>query len=178
MEVRKLKEDASSITLGWTPVPGVDGYRFWSAGILRSRTCDPKRDNVKFSKGQEPYVVEAVVFSGQDSGSYPPNAPPPVQTYVKVAPRICNETDRGDQRFCMFNPDGSLRPGVTRLANNQYTDESGAKYAADGDGLEESAVRSKKHIDGLVGSDSIDGRPYCSLPMVGDPTKNTGSWTI
>ena len=179
MEVRKLSEDKTSVTLGWDPVPNVDGYRFWSAGVLRSRTCDPKRSSVKFSKGQEPYVVEAVVFTGQDSGSYPPNAPPPVQTYVRVAPRVAYKTDRGDARYCMFNPDGSLRPGVTKLPSGQYTDESGAKYAADGDGLEESSVRSPgSSANCATASDSIDGRAYCSLPMQGDPTKNTGSWTI
>jgi hypothetical protein len=178
MDVRKISEDKSSLTLGWDPVPGVDGYRFWSAGVLRSRTCDPKRSSVKFSKGQEPYVVEAVVFTGQDSGSYPPNAPPPVQTYVKVAPRVAYKTDRGDARYCMFNPDGSLRDGIYRDADGFYHDEV-ARYARDGDGLEESGVRSPgSAADCPTSASNIDGRAYCSLPMQGDPTKNTGSWTI
>ena len=30
----------------------------------------------------------------------------------------------------------------------------------------------------LTSALEIDGRPYCSLPTTGDPTKNTGSWAI
>lgn len=112
-------------------------------------------------------------------GPNPPPPPPPEPTYVKVAPKVCNKVPNGsDPRFCMFQPDGSLRPGVTRLPNGQYTDESGAKYAADGDGLEESSIRSTDFVPGLKFANDTDGVPYCQLPMVGDPTKNTGSWTV
>jgi hypothetical protein len=128
---------------------------------------------VKFSKGQEPYRIEAVVLSPIDSGTYPAVPPP---SYKKVAPRVAYAEGGADARFCMFNPDGTLRPGVSRLPNGQYTDESGAKYAADGDGLEESAIRSP--APAVTGARQIDGRPYCSLPLEGDPTKNTGSWAI
>jgi hypothetical protein len=112
--------------------------------------------------------------------SLPPPTPeppkPPEPTYVKVAPRVAYKEGGSDARFCMFNPDGSLRPGVSRLPNGQYTDESGAKYQASGDGLEESGIRSPGPA--VTGALQIDGRPYCSLPLMGDPTNNTGSWAI
>ncbi len=112
-------------------------------------------------------------------GPPPPTPEPPPVTYKKVAPKVCNKVPNGsDARFCMFEPDGSLRPGVVRLPNGQYTDESGAKYAADSDGLEESSIRSTAFVPGLKFANDTDGVPYCQLPMVGDPTKNTGSWAI
>ena len=53
-------------------------------------------------------------------------------------------------------------------------DESGATY--DENGLCKNGRRS----DGpaITSALEIDGRPYCSLPTMGDPTKNTGSWAI
>lgn len=108
-----------------------------------------------------------------------PKPPDPVPTpYKKVAPRVAYKTDRADARFCMFNVDGSLRPGVTRLPDGRYQDEV-AQYSADGDGLELSGVRSPGSAnDCPTSASNIDGREYCSLPMMGDPTKNTGSWLI
>lgn len=177
MQLRKVSETATSITLGWDPVPGADGYRFYSDGVLRSRTFDPKVTTVKFSKAQSRYRVEAVKVVPVDSDEFPDAAPP--QTYLKVAPRVAYKTDRGDARFCMFEADGSLRPGVVRLLDGQYTDESGAKYNADGDGLENSSIRSPgSAADCPTSASNIDGRPYCSLPLQGDPTKNTGSWLV
>jgi len=178
MELRKIKEDATTITLGWDPVPGCDGYVFYSAGVRRSKTMDPTRRSVRMSKGQQPYRVEAVRLSTINYGEYPSPTQPPPQTYKKVAPRVAYKTDRADARYCMFNPDGSLRPGIVRLSSGVYQDEV-AQYSADGDGLELSGVRSGgSPADCPTGSDSIDGRSYCSLPMQGDPTKNTGSWLI
>jgi hypothetical protein len=168
MEIRKVKEDAHSIWLGWDPVPGVDGYRFWSAGVLRSRTCDPKRNEVKFSKGQEPYMVEAVVFGPKDAGTYPASTPPPVQNYVKVAPRVAYKEGGSDARFCCENQPGVVRDG------DGWRDESGATYDTNG------LCRNGKRSDGpaVTGALQIDGRPYCSLPMTGDPKLNSGSWAI
>lgn len=179
MEIRKIAETATSITLGWDPVPGCDGYIFYSAGVRRSKTMDPSRRSIKFSKGMEPYRVEAVRLSVIAFDEYPdPVKPPPTTTYKKVAPRVAYKTDRGDARYCMFEADGSLRPGITRLPSGAYQDDV-AQYSADGDGLELSGVRTGgSPADCATGSDSIDGRPYCSLPMQGDPTKNTGSWLI
>lgn len=167
MAIRKVSETSSSITLGWDAVPGADGYRFYSAGVLRSKTMDPSRTTVKFSKGQEPYVVEAVILSKIDSGSYPSVTP----VYKKVAPRVAYKQDGSDARYCLVD-----QPGVVRQPNGTWRDEV-AEY--DNDGLCLGSERSGGSAsDGIVGAKEIDGRPYCSLPMTGDPTKNTGSWKI
>ena len=103
-----------------------------------------------------------------------PPPPPP----VLVAPKTVNTEGGSDQRFCMFNPDGTLRPGVFKRADGFYTDQSGAVYARNGDGLEESGVRNKDVIPGLVGAKQMDGRSACECPTVGDPALNTGSWKV
>ncbi len=176
--LRKIKEDATTITLGWDPVPGCDGYVFYSAGVRRSKTMDPSRRSVRLSKGQEPYRVEAVRLTTIDYGEYPVVKPPPEPTYKKVAPRVAYKTDRADARYCLFLPGGMLRPGVTQRQDGKFTDESGAVYT-DGDGLDESGRRSPGSAnDCPTSASNIDGREYCSLPMQGDPTKNTGSWLI
>jgi hypothetical protein len=175
-EVRKVKEDNTSITLGWDPVAGADGYRFFSAGVLRSETMDPARTTVKFSKGQEPYVIEAVHLNKIDSGKYPA---PPTPAFKKVAPITVREEGGSDQRVCLFEggvEGGPLRPGVVDLGGGKYTDESGAIYQSNG--LEDSSLRTKVHDTALVGARSMDGRNACQCPPTGDPTKNTGSWTI
>ena len=174
IQLRKVSETATKITLGWSKVANADGYRFYVNGKQVSRTCDRNKTEVTFGKvpnGQ--YTVEAVFFSRLDEGTYPTD-PPPV--YVKVAPRVAYAEGGADARFCMFETNGTLRPGVTRRSDGKYTDESGAVYAADGDGLEESGIRSP--APAVTGARQIDGRPFCSLPLEGDPTRNTGSWLI
>jgi hypothetical protein len=170
MNIRKVAETATTLTLGWDPVPGCDGYRFYSAGVLRSKTMDPKRKTVKFSKGQEPYVIEAVVLQRLDAGTWPPSGP----TYKKVAPRVAYAQGGADARFCLTE-NGSLRPGVSQRADGKYTDESGAVYT-NLDGLDESGIRSGAPAP--TGAREIDGRPICTLPTEGQPTNNTGSWKI
>lgn len=106
----------------------------------------------------------------------PGPVPPPKP--VLVAPKTVNTQGGSDQRFCMFDGSGGLRPGVVRRNDGFYTDESGAVYAANGDGLEESSVRNKDVIPGLVGAKEMDGRSACECPTVGSPTNNTGSWKV
>jgi len=117
----------------------------------------------------------------------PPNGggtpePPPVQTYKKVAPITVRAEGGSDQMVCLWagapGDVNNLQPGVVRLPSGEYTDDSGAKYAADGDGRENSGVRTKVNDPALVGARSMDGRSACQCPPVGDPTKNTGSWTV
>lgn len=104
-----------------------------------------------------------------------PEPPPPA--YKKVAPITVRQEGGSDQRVCLFDG-GNLRPGVFRRGDGTYGDESGAVYAANGDGLEDSSVRTKVNDPALVGAKSMDGRSACECPPVGDPTKNTGSWTV
>jgi hypothetical protein len=121
-------------------------------------------------------MVEAVVFGPKESGVYPASTPPPVQNYLKVAPRVAYKEGSSDARFCMFEKDGTLRPGVSRRSDGKYTDESGAVYQSSGDGLEESGIRSPGPA--VTGALQIDGRAYCDLPLTGDPTLNSGSWAV
>ena len=165
MVIRKVAETASTITLGWDPVPGADGYRFYSAGVLRSKTMDPSRRTVKFSKGQEPYKIEAVVLTPIDSGTYPPSPPP---AYKKVAPRVAYAVPGADARYCVHN-----QPGVVEQPNGTFRDAV-AEY--DADGLCLGSERSPSPA--VTAANEIDGRPYCSLPTMGDPQLNTGSWAI
>ena len=106
-----------------------------------------------------------------------PPPPPPPPTFMKVAPITVRAEGGSDQRVCLFI-NGNLRPGVFRRPDGTYGDESGAVYAANGDGLEDSSVRTKVTDPRLVGAKSMDGRSACECPTVGDPLSNTGSWTI
>jgi hypothetical protein len=74
LTLRKLSEDATTITLGWDPVAGI-GYRFTrsAANGRYSHTWDPTRSSARFSKDSGWYAVEAMGLSA--SGVYPP---PPV----------------------------------------------------------------------------------------------------
>jgi hypothetical protein len=78
-QVFKISENASSITLGWARQPG-DGYRFWRNGVVVSRTFDPSRTSVKFSKGVS-YKVEVQLVSFGNTGVYPPA---PVSNVIKA----------------------------------------------------------------------------------------------
>ena len=163
MVVRKVSETATTITLGWDAVPGADGYRFYSAGVLRSKTFDKSRKTVKFSKGQAPYKIEAVVLKPIDSGTYPATTPPPPPpTYKKVAPRVAYKAGGSDARYCLRDFP-SLRDDV-------------ASY--DVNGLCNGGRSDGSPADCPTSALEIDGREYCSLPTQGDPTKNTGSWLI
>lgn len=169
MTIRKVSETATTITFGWDPVPGADGYRFYSAGVLRSKTMDPRRRTVKFLKGQEPYKIEAVVLNPIDSGTYPPSQPSP--TFKLVAPRVAYAVPGADARYCVIG-----QPGVGLQPDGTYRDEV-AQY--DTDGLCLGAERSGgSQADGIVSAREIDGRALCSLPMPGNPSLNTGSWKI
>ena len=176
MTLKKKSETATRITFEIVDVPaGVEAFAFYADGRRVSKTCKSGQREVTFSKGAAAYTVTAVAFAPITSASYPSTPPPPPPTYKKVAPRVAYKTDRADARYCLFESDGRLRPGVTRRPDGKYTDESGAVYT-DGDGLDESGVRSP--APAVTSASNIDGRPYCSLPLEGDPTKNTGSWTI
>lgn len=106
--------------------------------------------------------------------------PPPPPPYLKVAPRAAEKQDASDARFCLFNqPGGALRPGCFQITSGpnsgKYSDESGAIYT-NADGLDESGIRSD--APALTKAKEIDGREICSLPLFGDPLKNTGSWSV
>lgn len=153
MQIRKVGETDTTITLGWDPVAGADGYRFYSAGVLRSRSMDPKRRTVKFSKGQEPYKIEAVQLTPIDTGTWPSTPPPP-----QVAPRTYNKVPSADARFCVA--------GLPRDHRGLYVD---AFSAYDENGLDVDGGRSRDtQVPGLKPANEMDGRgacdPYNSFP--------------
>lgn len=175
MKLVKVKEDGSTITLGWEPVPGAQGYLFYRNGVQVSRTFDPKRRTVRISKPGV-YRVQAISFTVVDEDTYP-DAPAP--TAKKVAPITVRQEGGSDQRVCLFTGEeegGPLRPGVRQLPDGRYTDESGALYQSNG--LEDSSIRTKATDPRLVGARSMDGRNACQCPPVGSPDDNTGSWQI
>lgn len=179
MKVTK-KDGLLFTTVFWEGVPGAAGYRLYSAGTPRSRTFDPARRSARFSKGQDPYEVEAIKLVPIDRGSTAQQVPDPTPTFKRVAPITVTQEDGSDQRVCLFDASGNLRPGVRRLPSGQYTDESGALYKSDGDGLEDSSIRTKLPTGafGLATARALDGRSACQCPALGDPAKNTGSWTV
>ena len=71
-----ISEDASTITLGWTPV-GDRGYRFSRSAAPGkfSHTWDASRSSARFSKDSESYSVEALAAAA--SGVFPPVVVPP-----------------------------------------------------------------------------------------------------
>lgn len=155
MNVRKIAETATSITLGWDAVPGADGYRFYSAGVLRSRTFDPSRRSVKFSKGQAPYKIEAVKLSVLDSGEYPapkPPDPPPTPTRKFLAPQTYNKGSRGqDAQYCTT--------GLPRDPNG-IPYEPSAPGITYNDGLCNGG-RTGDPVPGLKPADEMDSRGPC-----------------
>lgn len=59
LTLRKLAEDATTITLGWTPPADASGYRFSRDGRVVSHTWNGARNSVRFSKGGA-YTVETL----------------------------------------------------------------------------------------------------------------------
>jgi len=113
-------------------------------------------------------------------GPVPPKPTPVPPAYVKVAPRATNPEGGSNVQYCMYNEDGSLRPGVTDHGNDNFSDESGATYH---EGLQTSGIRDENYVvPGLPGSRGMDGRSPCQClkdaGYPGDPMKNTGAWHI
>lgn len=110
LDVHLVSQNASVITLGWTPQPGY-GYLFSVNGSLVSRTNDPSRSSVKFSKVTNGVYEVAVIVKGA-TGSYPPPAPPPPKNQCE------DGTDNdGDGKI-----DYPADPGCIGLTDNDETD--------------------------------------------------------
>lgn len=75
--LRVVSETDSTITFGWDPVAGADGYRFYADGKAVSRTFDPSRTTVRFGKQFATYkVVSLTVTEAGTVGVYPEPASP------------------------------------------------------------------------------------------------------
>jgi hypothetical protein len=119
--LRLVSQTNSTITLGWEQQPGY-GYLFSSAGVLRSRTNDPSRTTVKFSKvTPESYDVDVIVKGA--NGHYPGVVipPPPTSTILQT---IAN---------------GSTIPSIVNWR---------AVYDANGDGVEDDPGSVQFLVDG------------------------------
>lgn len=122
-DVRKVSETATTITLGWDAQPGADGYRFYKDGVAVSRTFDPSRTTVKFSKDAQTYGVTVLRVSEGDAGTYPPPAVP-----TGCAVTTPNVPDGPDGRGGCFpgptntGPNGTLtaHTGSCSLASGNY----------------------------------------------------------
>lgn len=80
-----ISETSTTITLGWTPVPGCVGYRFTAETQAKpSHTWDPTKSTVKFSKGSSWYKVEALGV--QEFDTWPDAAPPPTGIKLRDKP--------------------------------------------------------------------------------------------
>jgi hypothetical protein len=121
LELRLVSETTSTLTLGWDPQAGY-GYLFSADGVVVSRTNDPSRSTVKFSKSFSDYEV-AVIVKGT-TGSWPPPTPPPPPTVAKITQTITS---------------GATLTGVTPWF---------AVYDADGDGVEDDPGSVQWFVDG------------------------------
>ena len=105
MQLTKLAETTTTVTLGWQPVAGASGYVFYADGKRVSNTWNPAADRVKFAKGAAEYRVEAV--AAKESGVWPTaTVPPPppagkfggslAQPFPEITgtPQVCNSWAR------------------------------------------------------------------------------------
>lgn len=106
-----VSQTSSTITLGWTPQPGY-GYLFSADGTLVSRTNDPSRSQVKFSKNQNNSYDIDVIVKGANGHCCTVTPPPPPKNQCEDA--VDND---GDGKI-----DYPADPGCTALTDNDETD--------------------------------------------------------
>jgi len=99
-QVRLVSQTNSTITLGWDAQPGY-GYLFSAGGVLVSRTNDPARTSVKFSK-VTPASYDVDVITKGANGHYPETAPPP----PPPPPAVCADglDNDGDGKVDLADP--------------------------------------------------------------------------
>lgn len=85
--LRKVAETSTTITLGWDQIPSAEYFLFYAADkrVSNAPAVDKNgapKTSIKFSKGQEPYEVVAVLRDGTnkmsvDTGVWTNTPPPP-----------------------------------------------------------------------------------------------------
>lgn len=73
-----LAQTSIKITVGWTPIPGVLGYRFFRDGQPVSSSWDPAKTQVTFAiPDSSPHTFTVLAVQGQAQGQVVVNGPPP-----------------------------------------------------------------------------------------------------
>jgi len=76
--LRVVSQTPTTITFSYDAVPGAEGYCYYADAKQVSRTFDPSRLTIKFSKGADSYRVVALdVREMSVAGVYPAPVPPP-----------------------------------------------------------------------------------------------------
>lgn len=153
MELRKIGETPTTITFGWKPV-ACEGYLFFADGKRVSKTFDPTRSSIKFSKGPKSFRIEAINFVTIDSDVWPDpvSQPPPVQKMA--APQTINPEGGSDARYC-------VRDLPTEPNSDIHYEPSDPAIRYDSDGLCLGGRTKDRVIPGLRGARSVDGADYC-----------------
>lgn len=120
MELRKISETASKITIGWDPVPGATaGYRGHQEGV--TKWTQTQSTQMVFAKDAK---VEVQALGVVDKGVYPPVAPPPPTT-----PEFTTNITDGQEITLPFDWTASVLPAPDSV-----------QFWADGTLLEEDTV--------------------------------------
>ena len=82
LPLTKLAETASTITLGWTPIPCL-GYVLYADGVRKSNSWDQAKSSWKTAKAGE---IRVVALGAAATGVWPPVAPPPPGTVIDCWP--------------------------------------------------------------------------------------------
>jgi hypothetical protein len=131
LTLTKIRETADTITLGWTPVPGVRGYLMWreksplrdvpSGGMrpVYSQSFDPLKREATFSKDSAWYRVMAIEASAEDG--WPDASPPPPSSDWFPASWLTGPADDAIMRQALPPRKGALvgiwdsGPGIPRI---------------------------------------------------------------
>lgn len=134
MQLRKLSETATKITLEHDPVPGAAGFRISpvvKAGVVQegkwAHTFDGDRTQHTFAAGFPPYRVEAL--SVLDAGVYTGDEPPPPPASGMV-----------DRSYGLFRQVAGGLPVVETTLANFRAPEPGKRVVVQGNGTLSSAA--------------------------------------
>jgi hypothetical protein len=146
--VNLVSQTSNTITLGWSPQPGY-GYLFSAGGNLVSRTNDPNRTSVRFSKvASGVYDIDVIV---KGANGHCCNVPPPPSGAISQT--IVN---------------GSTIPDIKGWR---------AVYDANGDGVEDDPGSVQFLIDGTQVLAEVNA-PFGDTFASGSPSTTAGQHTF
>jgi len=77
LPLTKLAETATTVTLGWTPIPCL-GYVLYADGVRKSNSWDQSKSSWKTNKATE---IRVVALGAAAEGVWPPVIPPPTAQF-------------------------------------------------------------------------------------------------